>query len=213
MTPDDKPAFADAMTAAWALKHRDITPAMLTLCWGVLERFDLADVLRAIGVHASSGDRFPPQPGTLAELIEGSADDRAVRAWTRVIHAVQLVGAYDSVVFDDPLIHAVVAEMGGWPALCRITTEEVPFRQAEFVKRYRGHAQQRSLPPFPPRLAGLIEADPRTEPPEPRYLGSPEGCRAVLQAGQADHAQRRMTAVSASDAAPALLSDQRGAAE
>ncbi len=65
----DRETFAELLTAAWALKGRDLSPGMLDICWGVLKRFELEAVQRAIGVHASSGDRFPPQPGTIAELI------------------------------------------------------------------------------------------------------------------------------------------------
>lgn len=185
MRTEDKTAFAEAVATFASLYRHEVTKPALRLWWAVLCRFELEDVQRALGVYASSGNRFVAVPGQIAELIEGDPDTRALQAWTRLELAMQRVGRYDSVAFDDALIHACVAEMGGWLEVCGWTLDEAPFRRNEFVKRYRGHQLSRRVPPFPTHLVGLIEADPQSDATsaDARRIGDELGVAWVLENG------------------------------
>lgn len=185
MNDADKRAFAQSVSDFSSLYRHEVTPGALRLWWSVLKRFDLEDVQRALGVYASNGSRFVAVPGQIAELIEGDPDSRALTAWTKLELTMQRVGRYDSVAFDDPLIHACVVEMGGWLEVCGWTLEETPFRRNEFVKRYRGHQVSRRVPVFPSHLPGLIESDPRSAFNEQhvRRIGGPDGVAWVLENG------------------------------
>src|SRR5260363_262611 len=82
-------------------------------------------------------------------------------AWANVDQAVRGVGPYQSVVFEDALIHRVLAEMGGWIPLGSKTEDEWPFVHNEFVNRYRGYRMRSETPDYPPVLIGLFEAQNR----------------------------------------------------
>ena len=188
MTEHELPELATRLSDFMALYRKDLTPGQLEMWAEDLERFSLDQVRRAMRVYRNSGEKFPPTPGQLIALIEGSPDDNALRQWSRIEEALRTQGSYVSLVFDDPLIHAVISEMGGWIALCSLTIDETPFRRVEFVKRYRGYAQQRVVPPYPRELVGRCAADPRASDRDrtPIMLGNPEDCRRVM-AGGADH--------------------------
>lgn len=185
MTESDRAEFYAIWVDAWEMHGKDPSPGVLALAFDVLSRFELHEVRRAMGVVMSGKTYGAPKPGELVEIIEGSADDRAMRAWTRVLAAIQGVGSYSSVAFDDPIIHAVIAHMGGWTELCRMTIDETPFRAQEFTKRYQGYARQRVVPPYPPVLTGHIAQDPRALEPDkrPALIGDQPRCLAVIEGG------------------------------
>ena len=60
-------------------------------------------------------------------------------AWSKAYKAICSYGRRNSVVFDDPIIHAVIADMGGWIEFAGMSEEELPFRSREFEKRYRSY--------------------------------------------------------------------------
>ena len=60
-------------------------------------------------------------------------------AWSKAYKAICSYGRRNSVVFDDPTIHAVIADMGGWIEFAGMSEEEMPFRAREFEKRYRSY--------------------------------------------------------------------------
>lgn len=203
MNDGDQQAFFDLWAGAWELHGREATPGMLTLAFEVLRPFELDAIERALHVQLRSRGYGPPKPGDISELIEGSAEDLGHRAWSRVLDAVRTVGSYESVAFDDPLIHAVIAEMGGWVTLCQLTVDETPFRASEFVKRYRGYRIQRRCPPYPPVLVGLTGMDPKAleQDRQPLLLGEPQACRAAIQRGSENHTQLRIANHTAGSAA------------
>jgi hypothetical protein len=48
------------------------------------------------------------------------------------------VGAYQDVVFDDPAIHAVIEDCGGWPKVCRTELKELSYLQHRFCESAQG---------------------------------------------------------------------------
>jgi hypothetical protein len=53
------------------------------------------------------------KPSDVVRYLEGSTSCQALQAWSKVMQAVKTIDQYDSVVFDDSLIHAVIHDMGG----------------------------------------------------------------------------------------------------
>lgn len=67
--------------------------------------------------------KFIPKPAELRELSgEVSIDDRTLLAWDGLKWAIERVGGYRSIDFDDKVINAVVHHLGGWPHLCEQST-------------------------------------------------------------------------------------------
>ena len=79
-------------------------------------------------------------------------------AWTKVYSAIKHVGPYQTIAFDDAIIHAVISDMGGWIYLCDMQEEEQPFKAREFEKRYQGYSIRGHCFNYPGKLIGLAEA-------------------------------------------------------
>ena len=92
----------------------------------------------------------------VTRIIDGDSETRALVAWSKVTRAIREIGAWESVIFDDAKIHAVIVEMGGWIELCRKTTKELDFLLREFEKRYHFY-RNRTEQNFPTKLIGKTE--------------------------------------------------------
>ena len=104
----------------------------------------MEQVRRAITAHAMDPDRgqFAPKPADIVRVLQGTQTDRSLTAWGKVYEAMQRVGAYRSVAFDDGAIHAAIEDIGGWCAICRLDTKELPHLQRRFTESYRVHSKQ-----------------------------------------------------------------------
>lgn len=124
MLDSDKTAFAEIMAGLAITFSADANRVLLQSYWAALQDLELADVRRAAG-RALRELKFFPKPVELRELSGAlSLDDRAAVAWGAFAKAAACVGAYSSVAFDDPLIHATVRNLGGWQALCAKPKED-----------------------------------------------------------------------------------------
>jgi hypothetical protein len=94
-----------------------LSPERVAIYVDRLSRFPLAAVERACE-QALDRLRFFPTVAELVERIEGSEEELAALAWSRV-HRAALGGwgGYTPITFGDPVIHAAVTAMGGWHAL------------------------------------------------------------------------------------------------
>lgn len=184
MTDTDEPAFIELLTDALAFYGQAPSPFALSVWWQACERFDLQQVARALTAHAMDPERgqFAPRPADLVRVLHGTHGDRALIAWGRVYRAIGTQGAYTSVVFDEPAIHAAVQDLGGWVTVCRSTVDELPFLQRRFCDAYRAYSA-RGCAVWPAVLIGEHEAanrlQGRTVRP-PALLGDEAACRRVL---------------------------------
>lgn len=188
MQADDFEKFQETLQGAHDFYGKDCSRFALDVWWQALKHYDLAAIRDALGRHCVNPDngQFMPRPADVVRMLEGSTLDTAVAAWTKVDRAVQSVGTYCTVVFDDPLIHAVLADMGGWPQLGQKSIDEWPFVAKEFQTRYRGYKSRRELPAYPPKLIGICDmqngqrgyADQ-----VPILIGNAQNAQAVLNAG------------------------------
>lgn len=199
MLPTDRPAFSGLLGGCMeAVYDRTVTPAMMDIWFSALAAYPMDEVRGAFTRHVTDPDRgqFAPKPADIIRAIDGGGDGRALAAWTQVDKAIRHVGGWRSVCFDDPLIHACVADMGGWLALCGTATDELPFKQQEFAKRYRALML---APPksYPPHLIGRAEAGNsttghRVEP--PLLLGDAGRAAQVLLGGSGSGSPPRLAA-------------------
>jgi hypothetical protein len=116
--------------------------------------------------------RLPPISELRAEVL-GLVDPekRAVIAWDRVREAMRQHGAYCSIEFDDPVIHAAIrAVMGasGWPGLCELDPEELKWRGKDFREAYVAIGEVGMRPQDHQALDGLVARDARRSGTAPR---------------------------------------------
>lgn len=158
MKTNDMPNFAALMATLGEIYHKPITAAQSEACWEGWKRYAWDDVQRGVMRHLLHPERcyFLPKPGDILRYLVDTPEIQALKAWSKIRAALGTVGGYDSVAFDDPLIHTVIQHMGGWIQLCRSKISEAPFLAREFQKRYRGYLD---VPPkyCPAYLCGSIE--------------------------------------------------------
>ena len=129
------------------------------LYWQGLIEFDLSSVKEALGRHLRNPDNgmFMPKIADVVRMLQGTSQDSALIAWAKVDKAVRHVGTGQSVVFDDPIIHRVLQEMGGWLSLGVKTNDEWPFVAKEFENRYRGYKMRNEKFEYVPKMIGLYD--------------------------------------------------------
>lgn len=193
MTEQDKPNFAKLLTSVMAFYRQDMSEFALGVWWEGCKPFDFAAIRDAFNRHAVNPDngQFAPKPADIVKLLQGSSTDGAMVAWSKVDKAVRSIGTYQTVVFDDPIIHAVIQDMGGWIELGRKEEKEWPFVAKEFQTRFRGYKTQGGVDGYPKSLIGMAEAQNAQqgfESPAPVLIGNPSKARLVLQNGSSSAA-------------------------
>ena len=164
-----------------------LTDNALRIYFNGLKHLTIEQVQEGLSVHVGNPDngQFMPKVADITRAVLGDSEAMADRAWAKVYAAIGSVGRYQSVVFDDPLVHVVVSAMGGWVKLCVSDNEEVKWAGKDFVRMYRGYAGQ-ALPDYPRHLPGLSEIDNsargyRSAP--PLLVGNREQARLVFEGG------------------------------
>lgn len=193
MLDSDLGAFSEAWSGAWELCGRNVTPAAIMLAFEALRRYELGAVMAGLTRHALDPDRgqFPPKPADIVRHVEGGTEDRALLAWSKVDRAMRSVGPYQTVAFDDPVIHAVLWDMGGWIKIGEKTDDDWPFVAKEFQNRYRGYASRGLVSRYPAMLVGIVDAKNRaiaggSGPHFVALIGDQPAARHVMDSGQID---------------------------
>jgi hypothetical protein len=160
MNTQDFQKFHEGMVGVMSFYNKDVSQFSLDVWWNALKQYDLLAIQQAFNRHLMNPDsgQFQPKPADIVRMLQGSTQDSALSAWAKVDKAVRHVGTYASVVFDDPLIHAVLHDMGGWVSLGMKTEDEWPFVAKEFENRYRGFKSRGIVPEYRRALVGIAEA-------------------------------------------------------
>lgn len=198
-TDEQKKKFCDNLMLVGELVGKELSTAggvLFTRCMESEVDYDTA--MRAVGMHLKDTDKagsFFPKPADLLRLVKGTKEDAAQVAWAKVDHAIRHVGSYQSVAFDDAIIHRVIADMGGWPPFGQKTEEEWPFVANEFRQRYHAMKSRGIDGPYPPYLPGNSELENvgkydehwyrerGVAVPAPTAIGEPDRVRQVIAGG------------------------------
>jgi len=190
MQRDDAEPFKALMSGVYGFYARDLSEFALSVWWGAMRPFEFDEVKHALNRHVVDPDsgQFLPKPADVVRVLEGGRQDTAALAWGKVMKAITGAWASESLVFDDPAIHAAIRDMGGWPLLAAVTNDELPFKQREFETRYRAYKGRGEFD-YPATLAGTSEAHnarigARCDP--PKMIGDPERCLLVRQGGASE---------------------------
>lgn len=187
MNQNDKRNFANTLIGVCELYGKQASPEFIALFWDLLCGYELEDIQRAFRAHALNPDagQFLPKPADIVRYIDGGSQTRAARAWAKVEKAMRTIGGGDSVVFDDPLIHAALDGLGQWPELCVTPSNELQFLQTKFEKRYQALVV---CPPsnYPRVLIGRYQAENQRagfNAAPPMLVGDPGKCRLTYSGG------------------------------
>ena len=190
MIESDKPSLFALVADVMAFYRQDVSPFALQVWWQACHAFDLEQVRKALTGHAMDPERgqFPPKPADLVRQLEGTSTDRAMLAWGKLLDAIQRVGGYTDVVFDDPVIHAVVEDLGGWVKVCRGETKDLGYLQHRFCEGHRAYSGRGQFD-YPRRLMGDRSPDEMyarkgLKPPRPAIIGNADKAKLVYEGGQ-----------------------------
>lgn len=211
MKQSDFKRFSMALTAMSELYGKTVSEGAVVLWWKALEAFDIEQVEQAFAkaVQNPEGGQFMPKPADIIKFMSGTATDRARTAWGKAFEAMQRVGAYQSVCFDDPIIHAVLQDLGGWTKVCRSDMNELSYLEHRFCESYRAYAGRHDLD-YPAKLIGEYEAINRHEGRRvapPMLIGNPDKAREVLRLGS-EGTKTQFTLASDAVMAPKLEGKQ-----
>ena len=159
MIEQDFEQFTTAIRGLGEMYNRQASSQLIAMYWQSLKQYDYNTVSKAVQRHYSDPEKSPffPKPGDIILWIDGGMEDRSQLAWAKVERAVRVVGPYQSVVFDDAVIHAVIEQMGGWPKLCnQPDNRELKFAGIAFTKLYRAN---RNTKDFPAKLCGIADSE------------------------------------------------------
>lgn len=146
MRASDFNDFRRLLGSVMAMYRQDVSEFVVDVWWQACSPFDLETVRKAMTAHATDPDRghFAPKPADIVRLLSGTQADRSLVAWGKVYDAMRHVGAYASVAFDDPAIAPAIVDIGGWQAICRSESDELPHLQRRFCA---SHATYTRSPP------------------------------------------------------------------
>lgn len=188
MTENDQEKFKEGLCGIYAFYDKELSDFALEVWWNALKNYDLKAIVSAFGRHMinTEAGRWLPKPADIVRMLAGSSQDAALVAWAKVDQGVRRVGTYVDVVFDDPLIHRVLHDMGGWIAMGYKTEDEWPFVAKEFENRYRGFRERSDIPDYPQKLIGIANAHNESQglPLQPYVMiGDEKTCNQVLAGG------------------------------
>lgn len=189
MTQGDYKRFFQALTVLADYYGKALSEGSMLLYRQGLQGYEIEQIEKAIGIHVQNPDsgQWMPKIADIVRMIEGTTQDAAAMAWAKVMRAVGSVGQYQSLAFDDPIIHLVIGDLGSWPGLCQTTEDELPFLAKRFENSYRAYKRRcDDIPAHPRYLVGVSEmqnvgtgfkAD------APRLVGDQEKARRVMLGG------------------------------
>lgn len=158
MTDQDRPQFAAVLAQVAEVFGESVSTGRAEAYFSALSELEIAEV-RAAAAALIRSCRFFPKPAEWLEVLQGSPEDHAERAWSNVLTAIRKVGGWETVHFQDPATDAVVRTMWRtWEEACDVLSEELGYRHAEFLKIYR--AARRNAKPSQP-WPGRLEIDNR----------------------------------------------------
>lgn len=160
MKQQDFDQFCEMLDLMAEQCHKKLSDGLKMLYWQGLKNFDLHALEQAAYRHLRNPDtgQFMPKIADFVRMLEGTTQDSALVAWAKVDMAVRRIGTYSDVVFDDPIIHRVIHDMGGWIGLGTKAESEWPFVAKEFENRYRGFKSRSEIPEYPAKLIGIATA-------------------------------------------------------
>ncbi len=188
MFEKDSSKFAELIAGIGEIYNTRFTSAAIEIYWQLLEAFRLEDVRAAIYRHIQNPDvgKYLPKPADIIMAIEGSSQNQALSAWSKTTYAMRVIGGYESVGFDDALIHVVVKSMTNWPKLCVVDDKQLPFVEKEFLERYRGYVSRKPSS-HPSYLKGTVEMLNSSKGyicPKPVLIGNVQKAKVVIATGE-----------------------------
>lgn len=191
MNKEDVQRFKQVLLATYELidNRREISELAFGLWLDAMKTYDIKTIQQAFSTYIKTPEKgqFVPKPADIVQIISGTFSENSMQAWSKVVKAISAAGMYATVVFDDPVIHLVIRDMGGWISLCQTEEDELKFRGHEFSNRYKAYKGAGRLPAYPKKLYGIAESENSAKGVEHydkiKFIGDPSKAQYVLESG------------------------------
>lgn len=185
---DKERQIAEIVINVMTFYSKPLSPMALDTWVRYLSRYEVDQVSKAFDAHMLNPDSgmFEPRPAHIEALLRGTSSDKSSRAWAAVNQAISSPGVYYSVVFDDPIIHLVVEDMGGWARFGIGTYEDMKYIENHFKTAYKGYASRADKPQAPRKLIGISEMNTQKGRPvqAPMFIGDAQKCQRIYESGR-----------------------------
>lgn len=160
MTGKDRAAFGKLMAALAEAFSQEPGPAKLDVYFRALMDLEVEQIDAAVWniIRTRTTATFP-KVAEIREAVHGKAEDQAQLAWEKFIGAVREIGGHGTVIFDDPVIHAIVEREGGWVAVTEKSHEEMKWFAKDFIRIYQAYLPNQDNLAIPEKLIGIYEGD------------------------------------------------------
>ena len=159
MDKTDLKAFEQIMTSLNELygdPSKQISDLKMELYYKALSDLSIEQLNDAVNILCQTKTiKTWPLPAEIRQAVEGNPQDKAQVAFDKLITAVRSIGSYQTVIFDDPAIHAFVQSYGGWEEICDKTVDDWKYMRNEFVRGYTGFCRVNGVPL---QLTGIHDA-------------------------------------------------------
>lgn len=196
MKQNEYAAFIERVFAMASFYKEKTSDFMFEIWWAALKDYDYDSVTKAMTRYATSPDSgvFMPKPADIVRLLVGTSSEASELAWGKVYQAMARAGRWNDVCFDDPLIHLVIEDMGGWVKVCMADGDiTVATLHKQFVAAYAAYRQRGAIGDYSRVLTGVSNAQNRINGfrvAPPMLIGDPDKAKAVLQNGSSSGALR-----------------------
>ncbi len=129
--------FIELLGSVSEIYKQDLSSMAIGLYYNTLKEYSYEQVEKALNtVIRTYKYNCMPKPAEIVEAIEGKESDRALIAWQSVIDTIRKHGYYQTIIFDDKIIHMCIEHLGGWMWICEQTIEDMKFISKDFMKLY-----------------------------------------------------------------------------
>ena len=137
--------FQQLMTMVGANYNKKLGEDNITLFATMAKNWGFDEFYNAMMAHMSDPDTgmYFPNMAHISKHIQGTSKERdqnleskAQFQWMQVDRAMRNLGSYTTPKFQDPITSAAISVMGGWVGLCASTTDQLVWKQKEFVRNY-----------------------------------------------------------------------------
>lgn len=157
MKDSDLREFTGIMDDLAEMLGGDMSPRKYELYFAALSDLDISDLRKAAN-HIANTATFFPKPKDFREAIQGDIETAVIGAWEKVLKAKSKAGQYQSVRFNDPIIHGTIKLMGGWASVCQMENySDEKWQRVDFDKIYK--AIQGTGKDHPKYLPGSAEVE------------------------------------------------------
>lgn len=162
MQQTDYVRLGELLSNVYSMYRQPFDPNFTAVWLNAMSSYTFEDIEVGINRHMLNPEngRYAPLPADIVRVIDGGTGVQAASAWTKVEQAVKRVGPWRTVIFDDPIIHRVIEDMGGWTKMNdHATMEDLKFAGIDFGKRYQGYVLKGGIAQdYPAKLLGYAES-------------------------------------------------------